>query len=83
VTFDSRGQKRCQDPLSLENKKGPDTLFCSTLSNSTLSGNSAAIYGGGIFITGGTATVSTSVFCGNTPDNIDGSYTDGGGNTFC
>jgi hypothetical protein len=42
--------------------------------------------GGGLFIfggAGGTANVSTTSFCSNTPDNINGSYTDGGGNTFC
>jgi hypothetical protein len=38
--------------------------------------------GGGIYNTGGTLTVSTSVFSSNGPDNINGSYTDGGGNTF-
>jgi hypothetical protein len=52
-----------------------------TVSNSTLSGNSAS-YGGGIANEGGTLTVSNSVFSANTPDNIEGPYTDGGGNTF-
>ncbi len=52
-----------------------------SVSNSALSGNSAVQAGGGIY-NAGTLTVSTSVFSGNTPDNIYGSYTDGGGNTF-
>jgi hypothetical protein len=38
--------------------------------------------GGGFFIAGGTAKVSDSYFSGNSPDNITGSYADGGGNTF-
>jgi hypothetical protein len=52
-----------------------------TVSNSTLSRNHAYGDGGGIY-NAGTATVSSSVFSGNTPNNIYGSYTDGGGNTF-
>jgi hypothetical protein len=51
-----------------------------TVSACTISGNSAN-YGGGIY-NSGTLTVSNSVFSGNYPDNIFGSYTDGGGNTF-
>jgi hypothetical protein len=31
----------------------------------------------------GTLAVLDSVFCDNSPDNIFGLYTDGGGNTFC
>jgi hypothetical protein len=60
-----------------------------TVSNSTLSGNFATDGGGGI-CNAGTLTVSTSTFNSNwidpngtyTEDNIDGPYTDGGGNTF-
>ena len=55
-----------------------------TVSGCTLSGNSVVTginYGGGI-INFGTLTVSNSVFSANTPDNIEGPYTDGGGNTF-
>jgi len=58
--------------------------YALVVSGSNLSMNSASSFGGGaIFIGGGPATISTSFFCGNTPDNISGSYTDGGGNTFC
>jgi len=54
-----------------------------TVSGSTLTGNVATFSGGGIYnASGGTLTVSTSVFSSNTPDNIFGVYTDGGGNTF-
>jgi hypothetical protein len=55
-----------------------------TVSGCTLSGNYAFSYGGGIY-NAGTAealTVLDSIFSGNTPDNIFGAYTDGGGNTF-
>jgi hypothetical protein len=38
--------------------------------------------GDGIYVFGGTVTVGTSVFSANSPDNIYGPYTDGGGNTF-
>jgi hypothetical protein len=38
-------------------------------------------YGGGIY-NAGTLTVSSSTFYTNSPDNIYGSYTDGGGNSF-
>jgi hypothetical protein len=53
------------------------------VSNSTLSGNSAS-YGGGIWNDGPAAalTVLDSIFSGNSPDNIFGPYSDGGGNTF-
>jgi hypothetical protein len=50
------------------------------VSNCTLSGNSA--YSGGGIYNGGPLTVSNSMFSSNTPDNIYGSYSDGGGNTF-
>jgi hypothetical protein len=53
-----------------------------TVSGSTFVGNSAGVEGGGIF-NNGAATVSDSVFCANSPDDILGVYTDGGGNTFC
>jgi len=56
-----------------------------TISNCTLSGNSATYGGGGIYVYGGihaTVTVSDSIFSMNTPDNILGAYTDDGGNSF-
>jgi hypothetical protein len=49
--------------------------------NSTLSANNAGAEGGGIY-NAGSLTVSNSFFTSNTPDNIYGTYTDGGGNTF-
>jgi hypothetical protein len=52
-----------------------------TISGCTLSGDSASPHGGGIY-NAGALTVLDSIFSGNTPDNINGSYTDGGGNTF-
>jgi hypothetical protein len=51
-----------------------------TVTGCTLSGNFAA-EGGGIY-NAGKLTVSNSVFSGNYPDNIFGSFTDGGGNIF-
>ncbi len=55
-----------------------------TVSGCTLTGNSAASggAGGAIYSAGSALTVSNSLFGGNSPDNIDGSFTDGGGNTF-
>jgi hypothetical protein len=53
-----------------------DTL---TIDGCTLSGNTAS-YGGGI-ANFWMLTVSNSTFIANAPDNIYGSYTDGGGNT--
>lgn len=54
-----------------------------TISGCTLSGNSAGYEGGGIFnFSASYCTVSNCLFSGNTPDNIFGPYTDGGGNTF-
>jgi hypothetical protein len=52
-----------------------------TVSNCTLSRNTA-FQGGGIANLIGTLTVGNSRFFDNTPDNIDGSFTDAGGNTF-
>ena len=63
-----------------------------TVSGCTLSGNTAygvtggrsVGEGGGIYNAGTAAalTVLNSTFSGNSPDNIFGPYTDGGGNTF-
>jgi hypothetical protein len=55
-----------------------------TVSGCTVSGDHAASAGGGILNLGpgGALTILNSIFSSNTPDNINGSYTDGGGNTF-
>jgi hypothetical protein len=52
------------------------------VSNSTLSDDSAG-FAGAIYNNGDALmlSVSNSVFSGNSPDNIHGAYTDGGGNT--
>jgi hypothetical protein len=54
-----------------------------TVSGCTLTGNNAS-QGGGIYNAGTAAalTVLNSFFSSNSPDNIFGPYTDGGGNTF-
>ncbi|UCD75145.1 MAG: hypothetical protein JSV91_15350 [Phycisphaerales bacterium] len=52
-----------------------------TVTNCTFTGNSAGEYGGGICIGYlSSTTVADSVICANTPDQIIGDYTDGGGN---
>ena len=51
-----------------------------TISNTGLSGNTARV-GGGIFISGGTVKVGTTLFQQNIPDNIFGPFTNLGGNT--
>jgi hypothetical protein len=54
-----------------------------TVTNSTFFGNSASIKGGGIFVPSGTLTLANSIVSGNSasqgPD-IEGAYTDNGGN---
>ena len=53
-----------------------------TISNCTIEGNTANGYGGGIFCYyDSSPTISGSQLCGNEPDQIDGGYADGGGNT--
>ncbi len=54
-----------------------------TVSGCTVSNNDAGI-GGGIYNSGGASalTVLDSVFSSNSPGNIYGPYTDGGGNSF-
>lgn len=57
-----------------------DTL---TIDDCTLSDNTAVGgFGGGICNVGNTVTVRDSIFAANTPDNINGPWTDLGGNTF-
>ncbi len=51
------------------------------VSDCTLSGNSAGGDGGAIFNNGGTASVGTSTFHRNAPDNIVGGFNDLGGNS--
>ena len=59
------------------------TNCTATIIDCTFSNNIAKEDGGGIAsIDGGNPTVSNSSFCGNTPDDIFGNYTDGGGNAF-
>jgi hypothetical protein len=53
-----------------------------TVSHCTVSGNNGDFGGGGIFIAAGLATVKDSMFSNNSPDNIEGSFIDRGGNTF-
>ncbi|MCZ6835645.1 MAG: hypothetical protein O7G85_07710, partial [Planctomycetota bacterium] len=54
-----------------------------TVTNCSFNGNTAANVGGGIYNTfGGNPTVTNTGFCFNTPDQIDGAYTDGGGNAL-
>jgi hypothetical protein len=52
-----------------------------TITGNTLSANETSGYGQNIF-NAGNLTISTSNFYSDSPDNIYGSYTDGGGNTF-
>jgi hypothetical protein len=68
---------------SAENGGGIYNTGTLTVNNSTLSDNGlpGIGFGGGIY-NAGTLTVSNSTFSSNTPDNIFGPYTDGGGNTF-
>src|SRR5262249_51149263 len=52
-----------------------------TISNSSFVNNTATQRGGAIFVNLGTVlTVTQDTFSGNTPNNIYGSYYDGGGN---
>ena len=54
-----------------------------TVTNSTISANSAGEDGGGVETNGTTTTITNSIVAGNTAaadDDVDGTYTDGGGN---
>ena len=59
-----------------------DKNATATLTNSTISGNSAGNNGGGLANYGGTATLTNCTISGNsTPGNGGGVYTNGGGTT--
>jgi predicted outer membrane repeat protein len=52
-----------------------------TISNSSFVNNTATQFGGAIRVSNGTVLIVTQdTFSGNTPNNIFGTYTDGGGN---
>ena len=54
-----------------------------TVTSSTISANSASEDGGGVETNGTTTTITNSIVAGNTAaanDDVDGTYTDGGGN---
>ncbi len=54
-----------------------------TVINCTFSGNTASCDGGGVFnTTSSNPTVNQSVICRNTPDQVFGAFTDGGGNAI-
>jgi hypothetical protein len=57
---------------------------CYVQNNSAYYGGDPSAHGGGIYNAGTASalTVSNSIFSSNSPDNIFGPYTDGGGNTF-
>lgn len=65
---------------------GIEVLFGSPLINDCIVRNNtmpAGWFGGGAFFNGGSSpTVSNSIFCQNSPTNIQGGYTNGGGNSF-
>jgi len=51
------------------------------LTNSTVRENLAGFSGGGVWNSGNsTVTLTDAIICGNTPDQIEGDYADGGGN---
>jgi parallel beta-helix repeat protein/predicted outer membrane repeat protein len=52
-----------------------------TITYCTISGNTAGWSGGGIFTGGSYPTLLNSAVCGNSPNQIAGSYSDEGGNT--
>ena len=63
----------------VHNYSGSNSTFesCVFINNST-----TANIGGGIYNQTSTPTISNSILCGNTPNQIFGSYTDGSGNCF-
>jgi len=60
---------------------GTLTVSASTFDGNVAAGTEGSAFGGGIY-NAGTLTVSNSHFIGNAPDNIYGTYPDGGGSTF-
>ena len=62
---------RCESACEIHNNLGGgimNVFGTLTVTNSTVSGNSAAINGGGIYVDNGTATVTNSTLSGNTAD---------------
>jgi hypothetical protein len=53
-----------------------------TVTNCTFAGNTALFGGGGMWGFQSNPAVTNCTFCRNAPDDIVGSYTDGGGNIF-
>jgi parallel beta-helix repeat protein len=54
-----------------------------TATDCTFTDNSAGNHGGGMyFVDGLPSTVTNSIICGNIPNQIEGDYIDGGGNTI-
>ena len=53
-----------------------------TVNNCTFSGNTAGTFGGGMFNNGSSPRGTNTGFCDNTPDQIFGTVTDGGGNSL-
>lgn len=56
-----------------------------TISGCTIEGNRAKLEGGGLWVRPGydTVAISNTTICNNTPQNVEGRYTDLGGNTVC
>ncbi|MDA7668810.1 hypothetical protein N8596_00915, partial [bacterium] len=60
------------------------TGFAASFSDSSITANTAS-FGGGVWIAGDTPdlTITGTSVCDNSPDEIAGVYTDGGGNVIC
>lgn len=52
-----------------------------TITDSAIANNTATSGGGGVYSDDSNPTISDSTVCGNDPDQIDGPWTDSGGNT--
>ena len=59
-------------------------IYCNnsnpTISGCTITGNTANGYGGGLLFDNSNPTITDSLICGNEPDQIDGDWSDNGGN---